>query len=266
MAGIDVTIEDRIATLRINRPDKRNAFTTAMWRQLPSLLDTLAADPGVHVVLVTGAGGTFSAGADLDELAERPDEVVAINVAAEQALATFGKPTIAVIQGACIGGGCELAIACDLRFADTTARLGVTPAKIGMVYPAAPLSAMIKLIGRAAAKYLLYSADLIDAAHALRIGLIDELIWRGNVQRRAEDFARTLTRRSALTHHAVKQSVAMLDAGSIDDAAVPRWLHQARTSGELAEGVRAFRERRTPVFPWQPGRSPADDGYQKETL
>ncbi|GAB3856750.1 hypothetical protein GCM10029963_53650 [Micromonospora andamanensis] len=125
-AGLVVEVAGAVATVVIRNPGRRNAMTPAMWRQLPVLLDGLEVDPAVRVVVLTGADGTFCAGADLGDL----DELLAagdgsIAVVAEERLATFAKPTVAVVRGACVGGGCQLAVACDLRIAAADARFGV---------------------------------------------------------------------------------------------------------------------------------------------
>ena len=130
----DVT--DSVATVVVHHPGKRNAMTAAMWRSLPPLLDTLAADPAVRALVLTGEGGTFCAGADISTLRESASEAQGLAVLAEEALAAFPKPTLAAIRGHCVGGGAQLAAACDLRFAEEGALFGVTPAKLGIVYPA----------------------------------------------------------------------------------------------------------------------------------
>jgi enoyl-CoA hydratase/carnithine racemase len=164
--------------------------------------------------------------------------------AAQDALASFPWPTLAVVRGHCVGGGCQLAVACDLRFADDSALFGVTPAKLGVVYPASATSRLVDLVGPATTKYLLFSGELIDAAHALRTGLVDEVLPRGALDGRVAEFTRILASRSRLTQAAAKE----FTAGRLDRAAY--WADQARASGETAEGVAAFLERRPPRFGW----------------
>ena len=137
---LTVSRDGHVARLVIDRPDKRNAMTAAMWAGLPAVLTDLADDPAVRVLVVTGAGPSFCAGADLTDLLSGPDPTVPMadvrrdNLAAQAALRNFPKPTIAMIRGHCIGGGVEIAVSCDLRFADPKAVFGVTPAKVGVVY------------------------------------------------------------------------------------------------------------------------------------
>ncbi|MFJ3669923.1 enoyl-CoA hydratase/isomerase family protein [Streptomyces sp. NPDC090106] len=233
-----------VATVVIRHPAKRNAMTAAMWRALPPLLKTLAADPEVRALVLTGEGGTFCAGADIFTLQGSPEEAQGLAVAAEEALAAFPKPTLAAIRGHCVGGGSQLAAACDLRFAEEDALFGVTPAKLGIVYPASSTGRLVSLVGPATTKYLLFSGELIDARRALRTGLVDELLPEGELDDRVAEFTRTLVSRSQLTQAAAKE---FADGRGDRDG---YWREQARGSGDTAEGVAAFLERRQPRFTW----------------
>ncbi|MFF3323846.1 enoyl-CoA hydratase/isomerase family protein [Streptomyces sp. NPDC002889] len=238
------TVENGVATVVISNPAKRNAMTAAMWRSLPGLLEGLAADAAVRALVLTGEGETFCAGADISSLRNPGEDPQALSVRAEEALAAFPKPTLALVRGYCVGGGCQLAAACDLRFAEQGALFGVTPAKLGLVYPAASTRRLAALVGPAAAKYLLFSAELIDTERALRTGLVDEVLPAGELGRRAAEFTRILTTRSQLTQCAAKEF-----ANRCTDREA-YWAEQARNSGDAAEGVAAFLERRTPHFDW----------------
>jgi enoyl-CoA hydratase/carnithine racemase len=225
------SVTDSVATVVIHHPAKRNAMTAAMWRALPPLLDTLAADPDVRALVLTGEGGTFCAGADISTLRGSPDEAQGLAMAAEEALAAFPKPTLAAVRGHCVGGGSQLAAACDLRFAAEGSLFGVTPAKLGIVYPAAT-------------KYLLFSGELIDTERALRTGLVDEVLPENDLGKRVVEFTRILVSRSQLTQAAAKEF-----AGGVVDRD-GHWAEQARGNGDTAEGVAAFLERRQPRFTW----------------
>jgi enoyl-CoA hydratase/carnithine racemase len=255
-AGLTMTRDGHAAVLTIDRPEKRNAMTAAMWAALPEVLAGPAADPGVRVLLVTGAGPSFCAGADIAGLlgGTDPDDPMADlrahNLAAQAALRDFPKPTIAVIRGHCIGGGVEIAAACDLRFADPTSVFGVTPAKVGIVYPPSSTKALMDLVGPAMAKYLLFSGELVDAATALRTGLVDRLVEGEDLDAEVRRFADVLATRSGLTHRATKDVVAALVSGRDAEAvAAPRYRETVAT-GELPEGVAAFADRRPPRFGW----------------
>jgi enoyl-CoA hydratase/carnithine racemase len=255
--------EGPVATLWLNRPSRRNAVTRLMWAALPGLLDELAADDEVRVVVVRGAEGTFSAGADVSELGEQVDGgesspgapdagYAAANQAAEQALADFPKPTVALVQGACVGGGCQIAVACDLRVADTTARFGITPARLGIVYAPSALERLVHLVGPSAAKWLLYTGDLVDVTWAQRTGLVDAVHPPEAVEGAVATLAGTLAERSLLTQRATKEMVAsVLHHGSIDEVLAQRWMTEARDGPDSREGVAAFLERRPARFTWR---------------
>ncbi|MFC8195173.1 enoyl-CoA hydratase/isomerase family protein [Streptomyces sp. NPDC060006] len=238
------SVDDGVATVVIHHPAKRNAMTADMWRALPPLLDTLAADRTVRVLVLTGEGGTFCAGADISSLRSSAGRAQGLAVGAEEALAAFPKPTLAAVRGYCVGGGCQLAAACDLRFADEQASFGITPAKLGIVYAASSTRRLVSLVGPATAKYLLFSGELIDAGRALRTGLVDEVLPGGELDKRVAEFARILVSRSQLTQAAAKE---FADGRTDRDA---YWARQARDGGDTAEGVAAFLERRSPDFTW----------------
>ncbi|WP_436739755.1 enoyl-CoA hydratase/isomerase family protein [Streptomyces sp. BBFR102] len=244
------TLAGGVATVVIDHPAKRNAMTAAMWRALPPLLDRLAADPSVRALVLTGAGETFCAGADISSLgasaAEGGDAPQRLAVLAEEALAAFPRPTLAAVRGYCVGGGVQLAAACDLRFAEEGSRFAVTPAKLGIVYAASSTARLATLTGPATAKYLLFSGELIDTGRALRCGLVDEVLPAGGLGARVAEFTSVLAARSPLTQAAAKEFAA----GRTDRIA--HWEDEARRSTDAAEGVAAFLERRTPRFTWTP--------------
>ncbi|MEV6794525.1 enoyl-CoA hydratase-related protein [Streptomyces sp. NPDC051320] len=251
---LDHTVTDGVATVVINHPAKRNAMTAGMWQALPVLLDRLAGDPAVRVLVLTGAGRTFCAGADISTLREPGEQAQGLAVRAEEALAAFAKPTLAAIRGYCVGGGCQLAAACDLRFAEEGASFGVTPAKLGIVYPASATRRLVDLVGPATAKYLLFSAELIGTERALRTGLVDEVPAAGELDERVAEFSRILVSRSQLTQAAAKEFAG----GRHDRDAY--WREQAQGAGDTAEGITAFLERREPRFTWSPARPAAGAG------
>ncbi|TQK50721.1 enoyl-CoA hydratase/carnithine racemase [Streptomyces sp. SLBN-118] len=241
---LERTVADGVATLVISNPAKRNAMTAGMWRALPRLLAELATDDSVRALVLTGEGPTFCAGADISSLREPGEAPQILAVRAEEALAAFPKPTLAAVRGYCVGGGCQLAAACDLRFAEQDALFGVTPAKLGIVYPASTTRRLVSLVGPATAKYLLFSGELIDTERALRTGLVDEVLPQGELGKRVAEFTRIVASRSQLTQAAAKEFAT----GRTDRDAY--WEEQARSGGDRAEGVAAFLERRAPRFTW----------------
>lgn len=263
-----VTREAGVATLWLNRPEKRNAVDYAMWLELAALATELGTDPSVRVLVVRGVGDHFCAGGDISGLGDLPfEEYTRANELADRALAEFPKPSIAFIRGACIGGGAEIAIACDLRLADASARFGITPARLGIIYPGFAVARAVQLIGESAAKHLLFTAEIIDADRALRVGLIDELLATEAAETRLAELVRVMSvERSLLTQMASKEMVdSVLAHGHVTDEVQARWEAALATSPDAAEGIAAFAERRTPTFQWAPpphwaarGARPAD--------
>ncbi|MEV6811497.1 enoyl-CoA hydratase/isomerase family protein [Micromonospora sp. NPDC051296] len=248
-AELVVEVAGAVATVVIRNPGRRNAMTPTMWRQLPVLLDGLEADPVVRALVLTGADGTFCAGADLgdlDELLDAGDDSIA--VAAEERLARFAKPTVAAVRGACVGGGCQLAVACDLRIVADDARFGVPPARLGLVYPAPTTRRLARLVGPSAAKHLLFTSELIDADRALRIGLADEVLPGADLAARVDGLTGAIVERSQLSVAGAKEIID----GRADDDRVAWWHGQVWASGEAREGVAAYHERRAPRFGWTP--------------
>ncbi|GAA1984535.1 enoyl-CoA hydratase/isomerase family protein [Nocardiopsis rhodophaea] len=247
--GLRLTVKDAIATITIDHPAKRNAMTAGMYTGLPPLLAELRDDTSVRVAVLTGAGDTFCSGADISAL----DDITGENdlpTAAEEAMAAFPKPVIAAIRGHCYGGACQLAAACDLRIAADDARFAITPAKLGIIYPVSALARLVHLAGPATVKQLVYSADPIDADHALRTGLCDEVVPVERLGDRVDALARTFAGRSQFTLRATKDIIDRVSSGTLTDDVVHGWFTQMRTSGDLDEGVAAFLERRAPDFRW----------------
>ncbi|MER5392777.1 enoyl-CoA hydratase-related protein [Saccharopolyspora sp. NPDC002686] len=245
---LDLDVVGHTAWITIDNPDRRNAMTESMWRQLPELLCAAAVDPAARVVVLTGAGGTFCAGADISELHAIEGAAENPTVAAERALVDFPLPTIALINGLCIGGGCQLAAACDIRIAADSATFGITPAKLGIVYPRSSIARLTELVGPSAAKLLLFSADFFDAEHALRMRLVDEVV--DDPQARVSELATTISSRSQLTVRASKELVDLAHRGSPLDERAEHWQRTSAETGESAEGIAAFLERRAPDFPY----------------
>ena len=259
---VAVTTAGPVATLWLNRPAKRNAVTAEMWRGIARACDDLRSWREVRLLVVRGVEEHFCAGADIGERGTvDPDEYLAATRAAENGLHEFPKPTVAFIRGSCVGGGAEIAIACDLRICDTTARFGITPARLGIVYPPFAIERAVRLLGPSATKHLLYSAELIDAERALRIGLVDEVHEPEAAEERLDAFTLLLaTERSALTQQASKQLVdAVVSHGAIPHSLARRWAAEVAASPDQAEGAAAFAERRAPRFTWDHPTSPRPD-------
>ncbi len=255
---IRLTCDGAIATIWLNRPDKRNAMNYAMWTKLEELALELAADADVRVVVLRGSGRHFCAGADITELsvAREPGErsFAHVNIDAESALANLPKPTIAFISGDCIGGGCAMAIDCDLRIATSDARFGITPAKLGIVYPSASLERATHLLGPSVTKRLLYTGDLLTADEARHVGLIDEIVDTAGGDERLATLTGVLAARSLLTQAATKSMLAgIMSHDRVPDAVRNHWAAIAANAPDSAEGIAAFVEKRPAHFTWRPG-------------
>ena len=243
-----------VATLTIDRPAKRNAMSYAMWSALPGLLDLVRHDDEVRVLVLKG-GAHFSAGADIGEFttlragadgAAKYSEAVH---AGERAIATLGKPTIAAISGFCVGGGCEMALACDIRIAESGARFGITPAKLGIVYNFTSTKQLVDVVGPAWAKQILFSGEIIPADTALRIGLVNEVHEPEAVHARVRELAETIASRAQVSLRGAKTIVDLIKDGRYEeDDAVHALYDEAVHSAEYAEGVAAFLEKREPNF------------------
>lgn len=248
--SLSLAIEGELARLRIARAEKRNAFTQAMWEELPRLVDQAMNDASVRLlVLESAAPGIFCAGADIGELLERsPDPAwraanqAAIN-RAQHDLTRAPKPTLAFVDGDCVGGGCGLALACDLRVATSRARFGITPAKLGLVYPLHDTKLLVDLIGPAQAKRMLFTGALLSAEEALRIGLIDEIADAPNA------LIHAITAASPHSQRQTKAMIRRILGGQVDDDDATRAVFaEAFTLPDFAEGVHAFTEKRRPSF------------------
>jgi enoyl-CoA hydratase/carnithine racemase len=254
----DLVVErtDGIATLVLNRPDSHNAVRLGMYEALPDLLSSVDQDADVKVLVVRGAGQkAFASGADISEFREvraNAETARAYNErVAERALEGLSKPTIAMVHGYCIGGGCGLALACDLRFADERASFGITPAKLGLVYSLDSTKRLVDVVGPSRAKWILMSGQRVDAERAHQIGLADEVVPTEDLEKLTYEFAELLCSRAQFSIRATKQIVNRILSGQTEDDEATRDLRNSSVDpDDYAEGVRAFLEKRPPTFTW----------------
>ena len=243
-------IDGPVAHLLLDRPAKRNALNQAMWDALPAFVAQAMGNNAVRVLILRSAQpGMFCAGADIAELsanAADPDWLRANQTAINRVqhdLTRAAKPTIALIDGDCVGGGCGLALACDFRVASARARFGITPAKLGLVYPLHDTKLLVDLVGPANAKRLLFTGTLIDANEAHRIGLIDAV---------ADDADALIAMLTAASGHSQRECKAMirriLDGQVSDDETTRTVFADAFTCRDFHEGVDAFLGKRKPDF------------------
>jgi enoyl-CoA hydratase/carnithine racemase len=222
-----------------------------MWSALPGLLDDVR---DARVLVIRGTEH-FSAGADISEFAtlrNGPDGARFYSAAVhagERAIATLPLPTIACVTGFCIGGGCEMALACDLRIAADDATFGITPAKLGIVYNFTSTKQLVQAVGPAWAKQILFTGDLLDAATALRIGLVNEIHPPDSLHDRVTELATRIASRAQVSVHGAKQIINRIDTGQTDEDDDVRAIYDtAVLSADYTEGVAAFLAKRDPVF------------------
>jgi enoyl-CoA hydratase/carnithine racemase len=244
-----------VATLLLDQPARRNAMTRAMWRAVPALLAQAAGDASVAALRVEGAGGHFCGGADISEFAEAyATEASTAEASAEiataiDALAAFPKPVLAVIRGACVGGGVALALSCDLRFAAENARFAITPAKLGLIYSQGDMTRLMRAVGTARAKDLLFTARMVAAEEALRIGLVDALHPPDALDAAAAAWLVPVVQGPPGALGAIKAMARAIEDGAPPGAPTLRALFEDAFAGaEFDEGRRAFLEKRAPVF------------------
>ncbi len=256
--GYETILVDRadgVATVTLNRPEARNAIDVRMREELVGAFDELEADETARAIVLTGAGGHFSAGGDVKSMAKRHTaadgraRVESLNRFVLR-LFNFPKPTIAMVDGFAVGAGCNIALGCDIVLASDRARFGEVFAKIGLVPDGGGTWLLPRLVGLAKAKELVFTADIIDAAEALRIGLVNRVVPAAEL----ESTTRTLAARIAAgPPGTLALAKSLLNRATTTELAAALELEafaqgQAITSEDHAEGVRAFLEKRPPKF------------------
>lgn len=237
-----------VARITLNAPERRNAINQAMWIALPEICAGIAE---ARAVIVTGTGGHFSAGADIGEFEQvyaGPEAIRASNAAVragQQALADLPCPVIAAVDGVCVGGGCGLALHADLRIASERARFAITPAKLGLAYSFEDTRRLVETVGPAAAKDILFSGRMVDAAEALQIGLVNKVVPPERLMEDAASYAEGVAALSPASHRVTKRTVAAVLRGNVSDE--DRAAFDALFSGpDFQEGTAAFLEKRRP--------------------
>jgi enoyl-CoA hydratase len=246
-----------VATLIFNNPERHNAVSMEMWQAVAAAIERFAADPAVRVLIVTGAGGkAFVSGADISKFeTERASEaaVAAYERATEAAygaLAAFTKPSIALIRGFCIGGGMNLAVCCDLRICNETARFAVPAAKLGLGYGLAQVRRVVNLVGPGYAKEILLTARQFSAAEALSMGLVNRVLADDQLDAFVQNYAETIAGNAPLTVDSLRRIVdeALKDPAERDTELCTRMVKACFDSADYREGRSAFLEKRKPRF------------------
>lgn len=241
-----------VALLRLNRPDRLNALNMAVRESLASHFAALASDDAVRCVVITGDEKAFAAGADVAELAERTptDEAFAKSRAAWAAIERYRRPIIAAVNGFALGGGCELAMHCDIIVAGEGAKLGQPEVKLGIMPGAGGTQRFVRAVGKFAAMRWLLTGDLLSAADAHRLGLVSEVVPDTQVLSHALEIATRIAALPPLAVAAIKEAVVLgadlpLDAALRLEAQSFQLLF---ATDDRSEGMRAFLERRKPEF------------------
>lgn len=251
---IRVHTEDRVGFITLDRPAKLNALNSTVRREVMEAVDRFAGDDAVRVAILHGAGEkAFAAGADVTEFADRdPADQRALydRRRVYDAIAAFPKPILCAVHGYCLGGGSELALACDIRVADRTARFGQAEIRLGLIPGAGGTQRLARLVGPGQALRIALSGDMIDAEEAHRIGLVEFLVDEGTHLEKAEDLAARMARWSPVALRLVKRSVrASMETPLSAGLELERELFLAAFSSEDArEGLRAFVDERDPEF------------------
>jgi enoyl-CoA hydratase/carnithine racemase len=246
-----------VGYLIFNNPERHNAVSLEMWAATADILEGFRNDDGIRVVVVTGAGGkAFVSGADISRFESERSTLEAVKHynaivgKANQTIYEFPKPTIAMIQGYCIGGGLGLALCCDLRIASDNSKFGVPAAKLGLGYAYPGLKRLVNVVGPSFAKEIFYTARQFDAAEAITMGLINRAVPAAELENTVKSMADTIAGNAPLTIKAVKYVVGEVvkDESQRDLAGAAEVVERCFTSNDYVEGRRAFMEKRKPVF------------------
>jgi enoyl-CoA hydratase len=251
---LTLAVDDRVATLTVNRPDKLNALNDATIAELGRAIDEVREREDIAGLIVTGAGRAFIAGADISELASQTPTIAKERAQRGQAVfrrfETSPKPVIAAVNGFALGGGCELALACHIRIASDKAKFGQPEVKLGTCPGYGGTQRLSRLIGKGRAIQLLATAEMIDAAEAYRLGIANSVVPADELMNAACEMMKAILANGPL---AVALCIEAVDRGmemSLEDAMVLEANHfglLAATS-DMAEGMKAFLEKRTPEF------------------
>lgn len=249
---VDGKLEDTIGYLLVSNPKKFNALPQSGWLNIKPALQNLV-ESGARVVVVAGSGGNFCAGADISEFdivrrnAETARVYEASNVEAFAAIRDCAVPTIARIEGYCLGGGFGLAAACDLRFASEEAQFAVPAAKLGLGYPVDAMADIVEAVGSQNAKRLLYAAERFATSEMKEMGFLLEVLEdAAALNDKVTELAANIAQLAPLTHIATKTTVRALRSGDFDSAKAAS--DATFSSEDYAEGRAAFREKRAPQF------------------
>ena len=250
-------IADGVGVVTFNNPEKRNAMSIEMWEGLGQALAELRDDDDVRVVILRGAGDkAFMSGADISQFeknrrdAKANEEYNRKSDAQRALLAEYPKPTISCIRGFCLGGGMQIAMLTDMRFAAADSQFGIPAAKLGIAYGFDGLRHLVSLVGPSWARLILYTGMRIDSAEALRIGLVDRVMANDKLWDETLEIARTVSGNAPLAVKAAKITIAQVlkDKDERDMGAIKAISTACMDSEDFREGRQAFMEKRKPQF------------------
>jgi enoyl-CoA hydratase/carnithine racemase len=251
------SVSDGVGVITFNNPEKRNAMSLEMWEGLGSALIEMRGNPDVRVVIMTGAGDkAFVSGADISQFektrhnAQASEEYSKRSAAQRALLSDYPKPTIACIRGFCLGGGMQVAMLADIRFAADNSQFGIPAAKLGIAYGYDGLKHLVSLVGPSWARLIMYTGMRIDAAEALRIGLVDRVLPGAELWDATIEIARTISGNAPLAIKAAKITIAQVlnDESNRDMEAIKAVGTACMDSEDFREGRQAFMEKRKPQF------------------
>jgi enoyl-CoA hydratase/carnithine racemase len=255
--ALTLEIYQQHAVLTLDQPVRKNAMSQAMWRALPEALASVERS-SAKVLVLTGAGGVFSAGADISEFervwanAESAKAYAELITRAVNALCDLPRPTLAAVRGPCVGGGMALALACDLRIADSAARFGITPAKLGLVYSLEDTKRLVDVVGPANAKDILFTGRILDANEAHAMGLINAIAQPATFDATLQNKVDEIAAASQWSTRGIKAIIGLILAGqSRDDDRTRAAFLDATQAADFQEGRSAFLEKRKPNFPFR---------------
>jgi enoyl-CoA hydratase len=251
--SIRVDLSESIATLTIDRPAVRNALNRETVEECLAALGELAENDEAGVVIITGSGeSSFVSGSDINEIRDRTrdDGLTGIASSLCSAVEHFPRPVVAAVNGYALGGGCELALACDLRIASDTAKFGQPELGLGIIPAAGGTQRLPRIVGMGWAKHLILSGDIIDAKQALAIGLVTAVTPPGQLQLRARELAKKVLRNGPLAARLAKMALNASARVDLDSGLLIETLAQAicYASEDKREGATAFLEKRKPKF------------------
>jgi enoyl-CoA hydratase len=251
---LTLEVADRVATLTVNRPDKLNALNDATIAELGIAIDQIRVDDSIGGAILTGAGRAFVAGADISELSNQTPVLAKARARAGQDVfrrfETSPKPIIAAVNGFALGGGCELAMSCHIRLASDAAKFGQPESKLGLLPGYGGTQRLARLVGKGRANQLLLTGEMIDAAEAYRIGLVNKVVAADALMNEARAMMKTILANGPL---AVALCIEAIDRGlqmSIEEGLILEANHFGllAATDDMREGTRAFLEKRAPAF------------------